>query len=68
MALIVLSFFSIKSFSQKVGVFDGHNDVGEILHSGSAALQRPFRTIMSFQDLVPISGLPVMHFITYGKK
>ena len=36
-ALIVLSFFSIKSFSQKVGVFDGHNDVGEILHSGSAA-------------------------------
>jgi Tol biopolymer transport system component len=36
-ALIILSFFSIKSFSQKVGVFDGHNDVGKILHSGSAA-------------------------------
>ncbi|HEV2833531.1 MAG TPA: biopolymer transporter TolR [Hanamia sp.] len=36
MAFIVLSFFSIKSFSQKVGVFDGHNDVGKILHSGSA--------------------------------
>jgi TolB protein len=36
-ALLILCFFSIKCFSQEVGVFDGHNDVGEILHSSSAA-------------------------------
>jgi len=31
-----LFFFSINSFAQKVGVFDGNTDVGKILHPGSA--------------------------------
>jgi TolB protein len=31
-----LFFFSMNSFSQKVGVFDGNTDVGKILHPGSA--------------------------------
>src|SRR5436305_11432878 len=37
---IGLSFFSVfllnaESRSQNVGVFDGHNDVGKVLHAGS---------------------------------
>jgi TolB protein len=36
--------FCIKSTSQKIGIFDGHDDVGAVLHKGSvnydAALQR----------------------------
>ena len=31
-----LFFFSMKSFSQKFGVFEGNNDVGKILHPGNA--------------------------------
>jgi TolB protein len=37
MFMIAGSFLSgINSFSQSVGVFDGHTDVGEILHPGNA--------------------------------
>lgn len=32
----VLFFITVKSFSQKIGVFDAHNDVGKILHHGNA--------------------------------
>lgn len=31
-----LLLFATNSFSQSMGVFDGHNDVGEILHPGNA--------------------------------
>jgi hypothetical protein len=37
MVVTALFFFSMKSFSQKSGVFDGNNDVGKILHPGSAS-------------------------------
>ncbi len=39
MTAIAVTFFlsAINCFSQKIGVFDGHNDVGEILQPGSAA-------------------------------
>src|SRR5438045_4959207 len=33
---ITCIFFSIKSISQKIGVFDGNDDVGSVLHKGSA--------------------------------
>lgn len=36
MPAIIFIAMSAKSFSQKTGIFDGHNDVGEILHPGSA--------------------------------
>jgi Tol biopolymer transport system component len=35
-AFFVTCFFSIKGISQKIGVFDGHDDVGAVLHKGSA--------------------------------
>ena len=36
MVVTILFFFSMKSFSQKLGVFEGNSDVGKILHAGNA--------------------------------
>src|SRR5579862_5838925 len=30
----------VNSFSQNVGVFDGHNDIGQILHQGDAKFNK----------------------------
>src|SRR5215831_13076461 len=35
--VFTVCFFSLRSNSQQVGIFDGHDDVGAVLHKGSAS-------------------------------
>jgi len=42
--VLIACVFSLKSNSQQVGVFDSHDDVGAVLHKGSANYtKRPIR-------------------------